>query len=320
MEPGLNSTNRPDPSLPGGISLFLVTLGVLALIRILLGYISFPFSALPTINLILAILFVGAPILALYYGSNANWNWKTAVGFIVGGLAIQIGLMVAATYIAVPPPVAGVLVAVAQAALPCWCVGLGALLATRIKEKNIILPIAIFLAAYDFFLVLTPSGFTQKLLKVAQPAFTKVAGQVPVASAAPTGGLARAGVFIGMADFVFLAMFFIALFRFRMRTRATLYAVIPALVAYLLIVQLFGDQQVFGFSLSALPALVPIGLAVLIVNWREFELNKEEKMTTMVLAILAVGFVAWAATRPAPKPEAITPSARSAEGRGLGKR
>lgn len=289
--------------MPGGIALFLCTLAVLAIIRILLGYIAFPLATLPALNLFLAVVFVGAPVLALYYGSNAFWTWKTATAFIVGGILVQVGLMVALTYIRVPPQIGGVMVAIAQAALPCWCVGLGALLATRIKEKNIILPIAIFLAAYDFFLVLTPSGFTQKLLKVAQPVFVKVAGQVPMASAAPNSGMARASEYIGMADFVFLAMFFVALFRFRMRTRATLFAVIPALVVYLLIVRLFGNQEILGFSLSALPAMVPIGLAVLIINREEFDLNKEEKLTTAVLAVLAVAFVAWAATRPKSSPQ-----------------
>jgi hypothetical protein len=193
-----------------------------------------------------------------------------------------------------------VLIAVAQGALACWCVGLGALLATLVKEKNIILPIAIFLAAYDFFLVLTPWGFTQALLKVAQPVFRKVAAQIPAVTSAPTHGVAAPQAYVGMADLVFLAMFFIALFRFRMRTRETLFAVIPALVVYLLIVLFFGDVSLFGFSLSALPALVPIGLAVLLVNWREFQLSRDEKLSTVVLAVLAIGFLVFAATRPKP--------------------
>ncbi len=298
-----NFASRPDPSLPGGILLFLATLGALALVRVLLGYVSFPLGALPVIDLVLAALFVGAPILALFYGANARWTWQTATVFVVGGLALQAAIMAFLSLVRVPPQAEGILVAIAQIALPCWCVGLGALLATLIKEKNIILPIAIFLAGYDFFLVLSPQGPTQRLLKAIQPVFTKVAGQVPAASAAPTHGLAHAGAFIGMADFVFLAMFFIALFRFRMRTRATLYAIIPALIVYLLIVLLFGSQTLFGFSLSALPALVPIGLTVLAVNWKEFKLTRDERLSTLVLAIIAIGVVTWVATRPAPPPE-----------------
>ncbi|HVT12253.1 MAG TPA: hypothetical protein VHE55_08295 [Fimbriimonadaceae bacterium] len=294
---------RPDPSLPGGIPLFFLGLGILAAIRVLLGYVSFPLAWLPPINLSLAVLFLAVPIVALFFAGNANWTWKTAAIFVGGGIAVQIGIILLGESVPMPGPVAGILTAIAQAALGCWCAGLGALLATLIKEKNILLPIAIFLAAYDFFLVLTPWGFTQKLLKVAQPVFTKVAAQIPVVSAAPTHGVARAGAYVGMADLVFLAMFFIALFRFRMRTRQTLYAVLPALIAYLLIVLLLGRYEVAGFSLGQLPALVPIGLAVLIVNWREFDLKKDEKLATAVLALLAVGFLVFAATRPKPQAE-----------------
>jgi hypothetical protein len=303
-EPGdRRPDSRPDPGLPGGIPIFFLALGSLAAVRIILGYVSLPLEMLRPVNLVLAILFLVVPILGMFFAANDRWSWKTATLFVVGGLMVQFGIIALGAYIDLPGPVAGVLIAIAQAALGCWCAGLGALLATRIKEKNIILPISIFLAAYDFFLVLAPWGFTQKLLKVAQPVFTKVAAQIPAVSTAPTHGVARAGAYVGMADLVFLAMFFIALFRFRMRTRQTLYAVIPALIAYLLVVILFGGQSIAGFPLSALPAMVPIGLAVLIVNWPEFDLKKDEKIATVVLAIFAFAFLAFTVTRPKPQPE-----------------
>jgi hypothetical protein len=301
---------RPDPTLPGGIPVFFLALGSLAAIRIALGYIALPLEALRPANLVLAVLFLVVPILGIFFAANDRWTWKTATAFVVGGLVVQFGIIALGSYVELPGPVAGVLIAIAQAALACWCAGLGALLATRIKEKNIILPISIFLAAYDFFLVLAPWGFTQKLLRVAQPVFTKVAAQIPTVSASPTHGVARAGAYVGMADLVFLSMFFIALFRFRMRTRQTLYAVIPALVVYLLVVILFGQETVAGFPLGALPAMVPIGLAVLIVNWPEFHLKKDEKIATVALALFALGFLAFTVTRPKPQPEP-EPSARA---------
>lgn len=291
---------RPDPRLPGGIPIFFLAIGALALVRIVLGYVSFPLGWLPVADALLAVLFLTVPIVALFFAANDGWTGRSATWFTVGGIVGQAAAILAGTYLPVPLWGQGVLGALAQAALTCWCVGLGALLATLIKEKNILLPLAIFLAAYDFFLVLTPWGFTQKLLKVAQPVFTKVAAQIPAASATPTHGLAHPGAFVGMADLVFLAMFFIALFRFRMRTRATLYAVVPALLVYLAIVVLAGGRRFLGFPLDALPALVPIGITVLAVNWREFALSREEKASTAVLAILAIGFLIFAATRPRP--------------------
>lgn len=294
---------RPDPGLPGGIPLFLLALLGLALIRIALGYLSLPVTALPAANLVIAALFLAVPVIALFFAANSNWAWQSAAGLVVGGLILQFGLIALGNAVQPPGPVAGIMVAIAQGGLACWCAGLGALLATRIKDKNILLPIAIFLAAYDFFLVLTPVGFTQTLLKVAQPVFSKVAGQIPALTSHPTHGLAQAGAYIGMADFVFLAMFFIALFRFRMRTRQTLKTVLPALILYLLIVMVFGNYEVAGLSLSQLPALVPIGLAVLIVNWREFELTKEEKVSTVGVAVFVTALLVFAATRPKPQAE-----------------
>lgn len=293
-------SERPDPRLPGGIPIFFVAIGALALLRIGLGYVSFPLAWLPVADAVLAVLFLTVPVVALFFAANDAWTGRSATLFTVGGILVQAAAILIGTYLPIALWGQGALGAIAQAALTCWCVGLGALLATLIKEKNILLPIAIFLAAYDFFLVLTPWGFTQKLLKVAQPVFTKVAAQIPAASATPTHGLAHPSAFVGMADLVFLAMFFIALFRFRMRTRQTLYAVVPALLVYLAIVVLAHGHRFLGFPLDALPALVPIGIAVLAVNWREFQLTREEKTSTAVLAILAIGFLIFAATRPRP--------------------
>ena len=294
------SPNRPDPTLPGGVGLFFLALGVLALVRIALGYIALPLDDLPVTNLVIAILFLSVPIVALYFAANSFWHWKTATAFVVGGLIVQFGIIGILMSLRLSGQVAGVLVAIAQGALGCWCVGLGALLATLIKEKNIILPIAIFLAAYDFFLVVTPLGYGDKFAKFAEPVLSKVASQIPSVSAMPTHGLARPSAYVGMADLVFLGMFFIALFRFKMRTHQTLFAVVPALLIYLFVVMFLGNQEFLGIPLSKLPAMVPIGLAVLLVNWKEFQLKKDEKIATVGLAVLAVAFLTFAATRSKP--------------------
>ncbi|MFI5386629.1 MAG: hypothetical protein ACHQ50_10970 [Fimbriimonadales bacterium] len=301
--------DRPDPTLPGGIPLFLLALAALALVRVGIGYVSLPLAALPATNVAIAALFLAVPIVALFFAANSHWSWRGAAKFVAGGLVLQFGLIALGNTVRLPGPVAGVLIAVAQCGLACWCAGLGALLATLIREKNILLPIAIFLAAYDFFLVLTPWGYGERIRKTFLPVLANVAGQIPSVSAAPTHGLARPGAYVGMADFVFLAMFFIALFRFRMRTRQTLFWVLPALILYMLVVMMYGNQELVGFKLSALPAMVPIGLAVLIVNWREFQLKRDEKLATLGLAAFVLVILTFAATRPKPQAE---PSPRDA--------
>src|SRR5690606_34224615 len=125
--------------------------------------------------------------------------------------------------------------------------------------------VAIFLAGMDAFLILMP--YTPQAQIVAQnPEVVGNLGlRVPaVKSAVPGEAPVPIGVqdlgFVGPADLFISAMFFAALFRYRMRPRQTAIWLGPVLVAYLFVVLLSG---------MPLPALVPIGITVLIVNWRE---------------------------------------------------
>jgi hypothetical protein len=93
---------------------------------------------------------------------------------------------------------------------------------------------------------------------------------------------------MGPADPLFIAMFLYAVRKFDMRFRQTLLWLIPALAIYLGIVLVFGDRSLWGISLGALPALVPIGIVVVAVNAREFKMSKQEAaMTAGVLAVCA---------------------------------
>ncbi len=283
---------EPSESHRGGIRAFFLTLFGLAVLRVLLGYLAVPLPLIPFAKVLVGAIFLGAPIMALFFAARARWTPALATAFVVGGLALHFGPAVVAGSIS-PGPLAGILGAVAQAGLPIWCAGLGALIATLVKEKNILIPIAIFLVIFDAFLVLTDVGITQQILQKAPKVFESVALSIPSVQTAPTAGQVRPAAYAGPADFVFLAMFFIALFRFRMRTAETLRAVVPVLLAYLLLVVLVGVP---------LPALVPIGLTVLVVNRREFRLTRDEWAATGLVAVLGAGLLIWGMTRPRPTP------------------
>lgn len=287
---------RVDSSLQGGLSWFFGAIGTLALIRIALGFVWLPVGLLHVANLAVAALFLALPIVGLFFAANHPWRPATAWGFLVGGVAVHgLSIVVARNAPGAGPIVANLVGAAGQAGLATWCVGLGALLATLVKDKNILLPIAIFFAIYDKILVLTPVGVTQKIMEQAPEVLETVGMQIPAVQAEATGGAVIPGAYVGPADLVFLGMFFIALFRFRMRTRETLRWMVPALVFYLFVV-LFT-----GFSL---PALVPIGLVLVLVNWREFRLNRDEKIATFGLAAVAIAVFVWAVTRPRTAPPA----------------
>lgn len=273
---------------------FGITLG-LAVIQTAILFIPTPLGLVLPLSLLVSALFIAGPVLAIFFGSSFNWKPTTAIAFIVGGLTLQVALRLGIH------ETRGSLPALAQSlgnvGLECWCVGLGALLSTLFKEKNMVLPVALFLALLDIFLVLTPVGPTTNFINKHPETFSKIAYNVPKVSTVQEKkqdqGRIRAGAYVGPADWIFLGMFFVALFRFKMRTQETLRWMIPALIVYLLIV-------LFGFP--ALPAMLPIGGTVLLVNRKEFQLAKDEKMGIVMVLVIGICLIAYGITRPTAKP------------------
>lgn len=280
------------------LTLFFSVLAMLAVLRVVLGLIPVPLAFVPIASLAVTMFFVFVPIVALFRVAGHAWTPRLAAGLLAGGVAAHVLLGYAAQGLLRNEGLLAVfLTAFSQAGLLTWCLGLGGLLATMIREKNMLLPIAIFLAGFDVFLVLTPAGPTKYVVENRPEILQAVAYQVPsVGTAAPLA-------YIGPADFLFLGAFFIALFRFEMRTKRTFYWMVPTLIAYLLTVVLFGGVRLGGIALGALPALVPIGLCVMLTNAREFKLSRDEKLATLLVGLLAIGIVAFGATRPAPPSE-----------------
>lgn len=306
MESASETARRPDPGMRGGLSLFFWSLAALAMLRIGLGLVSVPKEALVPVNLTIAAIFLVLPVIAIFFAANHFWTSKLALWLLIGGFAAQVAFsMLDALVFGGKGVFSAVANGLAQAGLATWCVGMGALLATMVKDKNLLIPIAIFLALYDAFLVLTPIGFTQQLMQNT-PVLQAGGAQVPAAQVQATGGKAEVLAYVGPADLVFLGAFFVALFRFRMQTRTTLKWMIPALIVYLAVVLGTG---------WALPALVPIGLVLLFANWKEFRLTKEEWGSTALVTALGIALLVYGMTRPRPNepasPAAISPMAAS---------
>lgn len=255
------------------------------------------------------------PILALFAGAGHRWDLKQAIPIVVLGVLIHVGSG-ELVKMAVGPAAKGVFQAVGQAGLVVWCMGIGAALACLLKDRNMLLPIAAFLALFDMWLVFAQEGLVSTAIRtgVAPIRLEDVAYRIPqvATTSAPALGFAQDRAYIGPADLLFLAMFFTALYRFRMRPRKTFRVIVPVLLAYLAVVLLFGDVEVGPIRLGALPALLPIGVTVLWVNRSEFKLLPEERAITLGLLALGIPFVAWRIVvsephlEPAP-PEAWTP-------------
>ena len=292
------SIGQPKRSLP----YFFCILAVLALLQLIIGQILLPESFVLPASILISVIFVATPILAIYVAASHLWSWRTALAFLIGGGLAHYGSYHLGST-GVLDVVAGL---VKQTGLICWCLGLGALLSTLIREKNLIVPIAIFLALLDMFLVLTPIGLTQKMLTEHKEQSQKVLYDVP----APKTQATKPGetpkrpaslAYVGPADFLFLGMFFVAIYRFKLRSKETIRAIVPVLACYLMVVLVFGGVRVFGVSLGALPALLPIGATIFIVNRKEFKMTKDEIASTALIAFLMLGALIYGMTRPRPR-------------------
>jgi hypothetical protein len=262
-----------------GTQAFLIVLFGLFMVRFTLPFLSVPVSLIGAISFLLAVAFVAIPVLALFAASSDQWKPKTSALFLVCGVILHVGGALAIRAGMKTGVLGSLLDATAQTGLMAWTAGLGVLVGSLIKDKNMLPPVAIFLAGFDMFLIFTPTSLPRKIMANAPEVFEAVASKVPMVVQQESG---RAGIepgpSIGPADFIFLAMFFVCLFRFNMRPGVTLRWILPVLIGYLLIVLYAGHLTVGPISLGMLPALLPIGLTIFLVNRKEFQLNKEEKI------------------------------------------
>lgn len=283
----------------GGLSQFFILLGLMAAINVALSFIAVPREATLAIGIAIGVLFLVAPIVAIYRGSDHPWTPTLALGFVGAGAVIQIvaGVVVANGWASGAP--AAAISAIGQMGLMIWCIGLGALLATKaIREPNLLIPVSVFLIAFDILLVLTPVGTVQHVLKAAPKVFTSMAYKVPAVSDRVTLGPVGAAAHIGPADFLFLAMFFVAMFRFGMNAKATVFALVPTLLLYMGAVFMFGP----------LPALPPIALCFLIANAPHFKLKRDEWIATGVLTLILAVIIGAISARSKSRPELLPPA------------
>ena len=290
--------------LSKSIRTFIIYLALIVVFNIAVATLKFPISIIDALSVIATIVAISLPILALFEGSKQNWTFTKGMIHFLAGIVLQFGL-IALAQIAFKSSFSLIIVTLAfsQAGLVLWCLGLGSTVSLLIHDKNLILPITIFLALIDIFMVLTPVGFTQKIMEAAPQVLKTVALTVPTPTAQITHEPVVALAYVGPADLIFIGMFFAALYRFEVNARRTLFTLMPTLAAYLLVVIFLGGLTIGRFSLHALPALVPIGTVVLLANIKEFQLSRDEKLSTLLVLGLATGGLIWGLTRPPKQPD-----------------
>lgn len=165
-------------------------------------------------------------------------------------------------------------------------VGLGAIVSWVIREKNLLVPAVPLAAAIDVLTVLAPEGAVRQIVEKA-PEVVEKASVAITAAPSVAGEVARVMpiALIGVGDFVFLTLYLTCLYRFGLRVRATAIGLFLVLWLYLMVVA-------FGV-VPALPGLVPMALVVLGVNWREFQLSRQEKVASLLTVGMALGLIGW---------------------------
>ena len=283
------------PEDRSGVKAFLVVLGALFALRLLFGFVAFPLKLAQYLSVVNSAVFMGLFVFAMFRAGSTQWQPKAALGFVTVGVGLHVLGAVLARYASGPGSSAEVLyMAVVQSGILCWTLGLGSLLAIGVRDKNLLLPIAIFLIGADMFLVFNPDSPTRRMLASAPNVTQNVLATVPAAksSEAPKAGVQDLAQ-VGPADLLFAAAFFTLLFKFQMRPKQTVAWLAPVLVLYLLLVIQFGSVHLGPVSLSMLPAMVPIGLTVLLVNAREFKLQGQEVLGVLLVSLLAVSLAAF---------------------------
>lgn len=164
------------------------------------------------------------------------------------------------------------------------CLFLGRLLALIIRERNLMLPVAIMAGLADIYTVFF--GFTGKTLQNAPKLVEKLSVGIPAAGSATgaTGGAGLAHIATaGLGDFIFLSFFFVAVWRFALRAKATYWTILVAL--------LVGMLGVLLLPIPALPLLPFIVTGFLLANATAFELSREEKLNTAIVVVVVAGLL-----------------------------
>jgi len=260
----------------------------LTAVRLLYGFLVVPPTLVLPLQLLSALVFVAGPIVALTQGTKPEWKTPAAAILFLAGALVHATCAALVMNFFKEGPMTIVLEAVGNAGLLTWCLGLGVLVGLLIKDKNMLLPVAFFLAGFDMFLVFNPEAPVARMIQQNPEIFQTVASDIPAPVQSPevAGQSVSVMAYVGPADFFFSAVFLFCLYRFGMRVRETMKWLVISLTIYLILV-------LAPFGLAALPALVPIGLTVLIVNRKEFQLSKEEKQATWGAGLIALALAGY---------------------------
>lgn len=157
---------------------------------------------------------------------------------------------------------------------------LGMLVSRVIRDRNMVLPVAIVAAVVDILTVFR--GPVGKALETAPELVARAAVGIPQIGV-PMGHGGAFVTLMGPGDFVFLGIFMACVWRFRMNAPTTFWAIYTF--------SLLGMLVVITPSVPYVPGLPFMAAALLLVNFHEFRLSRSERFALLYAALVGLGAV-----------------------------
>lgn len=251
----------------------LVIAGVYLVLRMALPFIR------PThFTVLVAFLAVAVPMLVqlALVVSVAGLKISVRSTLLLGlaSTALFVGMLMLNRHVAQTASYAIVLGAVKDLLLMLAAGFIGCIAGLMVREPNIVLPIAVFSGLVDYWTVTL--GPLSHILETKPSVISAVAVHMPT----PIPGVPF--VMIGVGDFVFLALFFSVLFRLGMNVKGSFWLGYALLTSAMYVVLVFG---------GALPALLPMGIAIIGANRKSFHLGREEQLAMVYVGALLLAFL-----------------------------
>jgi hypothetical protein len=202
------------------------------------------------------------------------------VWIAVGGALVWVGLLFLGVRLgrSLPRTVWPLMSGIQDGAMILAVASVGAALATLLREPNILVPAGIFAAFADFVVVnfgtVHKALSTQKGQAVVQAVSAKL----------PSVGQGIPPLTVGPADFLFLGFFLCCATRFGWSLEGNARALTLVLAISLILVPIIG----------AVPALAPMSIAFMAINWKRFRLTRDELIgSAAVLGVTGALFLGY---------------------------
>lgn len=250
----------------------IAVVAVYMLFRVAAQTVAVPWVSPVVLVLGSVALFMFLQLAIVRYAAGLDVSTRITGWLIPASVVLVVGLMfLGATKL--PQFLLLVVWALRDLALILFAVSFGYTISGIIREPNILLPVAIFAAIVDSWSV---NFGPLAILLASRPEVVEAAAvQVPaVGFDAPVS-------MIGVGDFVFLALFFAVMYRFRMNVAGAFWLGFALLTVTMFLV-------IFVPWLSAVPALVPIAIAVVGANTGHLKLRRSEVLSVAIVGVLLV--------------------------------